>query len=158
MDQTPDSTPEKQNPAPAPVKRPPSRLQRIIEHALSFTILIPAVASFFAFLMTMVLLIPGHGAANGVVAAFAVSTNYLISGYLIGGVPALLVGLLAYPLWRQFGEGWQLYVVAALFTATLCAATSIFFVSLSIGGIAIIAAFAAAATLAAVFLTRKLRM
>lgn len=142
-----------------PPKRQASTLQRLLEHGMSFSILAPAIGSFLALLVMIAVLVPQEGPAEGLGKAFSLSTYFLAAGYVIGIFPSLITGLLVYPLWRQFGGGWEVYILAALVNCALCGITGFLLLPMirTPSGVLTIGLIGGISAAASVFMTRRLR-
>lgn len=141
----------------APAKPPRSAAQRIMEHGFSFGILTPAIGGFLVFLLMLAERVPVDGVITALKTLTAISGTYLIAGYMIGMIPSLITGLLVFPLWRQFGERWELYTVAGLVNCTLCSAFSYLLLNTSTVAMLIVGIIAAIATIFSIRMTKRLR-
>lgn len=158
VDKPDTNLPEPANPTetPSPSPRKPSPAQRVLEHGLSFLIVVPAIGGFLALLAFIIMFIPDLGPKDAVTNAVVISGNFWTIGYIIGAVPSLLTGLLVFPAWQRLGNSWKLYAPLACLNGVLCAAAAFFLLG-QLAGLPIIGIAAILATLITFFMTKKFR-
>ncbi|MEN3930650.1 hypothetical protein WJT86_06170 [Microvirga sp. W0021] len=143
--------------SPPPQPRKPSRLQWLIEHCISYAIIIPAIANFLLFVLALIVSSFYMSPAEALLQAFNLSVRVLFSSYILGLLPAIITGLISYPLWKQFREEWQFYLLLALLSCSLYTVACYMMVSTVPAYVLLSGFIGAIAAFIATLMTRRLR-